>query len=43
VRAEAAPGKPFDHGRFELVVEPFPEAEAAQAREIAVGLREWLG
>ncbi len=42
VRAEAAPGKPFDHGRFDLVVEPFPEAEAAHAREIQSGLRDWL-
>ncbi len=24
VRVEAAPGRPFDHGRFELVVEPVP-------------------
>jgi radical SAM protein with 4Fe4S-binding SPASM domain len=42
VRAAPAPGKPFDHGLFDLVVEPFPETEAARAREIAVGLREWL-
>jgi radical SAM protein with 4Fe4S-binding SPASM domain len=42
VRAEAAPGKPFDHGRFDLVVEPFPEEERERAREIGVGLREWL-
>ncbi len=42
VRASPAPGKPFDHGLFDLVVEPFPEEEAARAREIGQGLREWL-
>ena len=26
VRVEAAPGDPFDHGRFETVTEPLPEA-----------------
>lgn len=25
VRAEAAPGDPFDHGRFDIVVEPLPD------------------
>jgi radical SAM protein with 4Fe4S-binding SPASM domain len=42
VRTEAPPGKPFDQGRFDLVVEPFPEADIARAREIEVGLREWF-
>jgi radical SAM protein with 4Fe4S-binding SPASM domain len=34
VRVEAAPGVPFDHGRFEIVVEPFPEGELGRAREL---------
>lgn len=35
VRVEAAPGTPFDHGRFEVVLEAFPEPELSRAREIA--------
>jgi len=27
VKVEAAPGEPFDNGRFEIVVEPFPDNE----------------
>lgn len=34
VQVEAAPGEPFDHGRFELIEEPWPEAELHRAREI---------
>jgi len=35
VRVEAAPGTPFDHGRFDVVLEPFPEPELSRARELA--------
>ncbi len=35
VRIEAAPGTPFDHGRFDVVLEPFPESELSRARELA--------
>ncbi len=35
VRTEAAPGTPFDHGRFDVVLEPFPESELSRARELA--------
>jgi radical SAM protein with 4Fe4S-binding SPASM domain len=42
VRVEAAPGTPFDHGRFELVVEPFPEAELDRARALAKTGEGWL-
>lgn len=35
VRIQAAPGTPFDQGLFDLVVEPWPEAELARARELA--------
>ena len=30
VRVEAAPGTPFDHGRFEIVREPWPDREKMQ-------------
>jgi radical SAM protein with 4Fe4S-binding SPASM domain len=43
VRTEAAPGSPFDYGRFEIVVEPFPEGELARARELARTGEGWLG
>ena len=32
VRTEAAPGLPFDHGRFAIVEEPWPEEELGRAR-----------
>jgi len=35
VRVKPAPGTPFDQGLFDLVVEPWPEAELARARELA--------
>lgn len=35
VRAEAAPGEPFDHGRFVIVREPWPEADRAAAEAIS--------
>jgi radical SAM protein with 4Fe4S-binding SPASM domain len=35
VRSHAAEGKPFDYGRFELVIEDWPEDERAHAEELA--------
>lgn len=35
VQVERPEGLPFDHGRFDCVVEPWPEAELARARELA--------
>ena len=34
VRTEAAPGLPFDHGRFSIVEEPWPEDELGRARAL---------
>ena len=34
VRTEAAPGLPFDHGRFSIVEEPWPEDELDRARAL---------
>lgn len=34
-RVEAAPGQPFDHGRFELILEPWPADEIEAARALA--------
>jgi radical SAM protein with 4Fe4S-binding SPASM domain len=34
VRVQAPPGEPFDHGRFELIDEPWPEAELEPARAL---------
>jgi radical SAM protein with 4Fe4S-binding SPASM domain len=31
----AAPGEPFDYGRFDCLLEPWPEDELARARELA--------
>lgn len=42
VRTQPAPGKPFDHGLFEIVEEPFPEDELARAREVAKTGEGWL-
>jgi radical SAM protein with 4Fe4S-binding SPASM domain len=42
VRVEPALGAPFDHGRFEIGVEPFPEAELARAQELARTGEGWL-
>ena len=42
VRVEAPPGIPFDHGRFEVVVEPFPEPALSRARELARTGEGWL-
>jgi hypothetical protein len=30
VRTHAAEGAPFDYGRFEIITEPWPEAELAR-------------
>lgn len=35
VRVEAAPGEPFDNGRFEIVVENWPKDELERARALA--------
>lgn len=35
VRVEAAAGTPFDYGRYELIVEPWTEAERVRITEIA--------
>jgi len=35
VRAGLAPGEPFDHGSFDLVLEAWPQDELEQAREVA--------
>jgi radical SAM protein with 4Fe4S-binding SPASM domain len=42
VQVEAAPGHPFDHGRFEIVVEPFPEATLSRAQDLARTGEGWL-
>ena len=35
-------GAPFEHGRFELVEEDWPERELARARAVVAGEQEWL-
>ena len=42
VRTHAAEGKPFDYGRFEVVVEEYPEPELGRARELAATGEGWL-
>lgn len=42
VRVEAAPGAPFDHGRFEIVEEAWPPEELDRARAVAAGSVPWL-
>lgn len=42
VRVEAAPGVPFDHGRFEIVEEAWPPEELDCARAVAAGSFPWL-
>jgi radical SAM protein with 4Fe4S-binding SPASM domain len=42
VRAEAPAGEPFDHGRFDVIEEPWPESELDRARAVATGKEEWL-
>jgi hypothetical protein len=35
VKTAPAEGKPFDYGRFDVIVEPWPEEELARARALA--------
>jgi radical SAM protein with 4Fe4S-binding SPASM domain len=42
VQTTPAAGEPFDHGEFDVVVEPWPEADLARARDVAAGLQPWL-
>lgn len=42
VLIEGAEGTPFDHGRFEIVEEPWPDGELERARAVARGDEEWL-
>ncbi|MEZ4405432.1 MAG: radical SAM protein [Polyangiales bacterium] len=42
VRVEAAPGEPFDHGRFDIVVEDWPADELVKARRLAETGDGWL-
>lgn len=37
VRVALPPGESFDHGRFEIVLEPWPAEEIERAREVARG------
>ena len=39
---DAGSGEPFEHGRFELVEEPWPEPERARAAAIVAGTEHWL-
>jgi len=43
VRVEAPPGVPFDHGKFDCIVEPWPEEELVRARELAETGEGFLG
>ena len=42
VMVERAEGVPFDHGRFEVVVEDFPEPQLAAARRLAQTGIGWI-
>ena len=42
VRTRPADGAPFDYGRFDVVVEPWPEDELARAKELARTGQGWL-
>jgi radical SAM protein with 4Fe4S-binding SPASM domain len=42
VMVEAPPGTPFDHGRFEVIEEPWPARELVRARDVAAGVESWL-
>jgi radical SAM protein with 4Fe4S-binding SPASM domain len=41
-RVAAPSGEPFDHGRFEVVEEPWPAAELERALAVADGRERWL-
>lgn len=42
VMVEAPPGTPFDHGRFDVVEEAWPERELERARAVVAGKEPWL-
>ena len=42
VRTEAAPGLPFDHGTWEIVLEDWPADELARAQRLAETGEGWL-
>jgi MoaA/NifB/PqqE/SkfB family radical SAM enzyme len=42
VRVEEAPGESFDHGIFETVEEPWPDAELERAHAVAEERERWL-
>lgn len=42
VQVQPATGEPFDHGRFELVLEEWPNEELQRAREVARTGQGWL-
>jgi radical SAM protein with 4Fe4S-binding SPASM domain len=42
VRTEAAPGLPFDHGTWEIVLEDWPADELARAKKLAETGEGWL-
>jgi hypothetical protein len=42
VRVEAAPGEPFDHASFEVVLEAWPAEALVRARAIAASGEGWL-
>ncbi|MFO0550233.1 MAG: radical SAM protein [Polyangiaceae bacterium] len=42
VMVQPAPGLPFDHGVFDIVLEPWPDAELARARALAETGEGWL-
>jgi radical SAM protein with 4Fe4S-binding SPASM domain len=39
---EAAPGEPFDHARYELIEEPWPDALLIRAREVVEREAGWI-
>jgi radical SAM protein with 4Fe4S-binding SPASM domain len=39
---EAAPGEPFDHARYELIEEPWPEELLGRAREVVEREAGWI-
>ena len=42
VKVADATGQPFDHGRFEIVLEDWPADERTRAEDVAAGRAEWL-
>jgi hypothetical protein len=39
---DAGSGEPFEHGRFELIEEAWPERERERAEAIVARSEEWL-